>query len=97
VSDDPFKQVTGYTKGELSFALSWAVVAMDEDFIEQQYEDTKDPGCPGEDAERALGVLQDLMERLDVDIETAAMRSFQGMVDDGSALLIEQPVGPVEP
>lgn len=65
MSDD-FKQATGYTKGELSFALSWGVAALQyEDFIDMQYEDTKDPGSPGEDADKALAILQDAMKRLD--------------------------------
>jgi len=61
---DHFKEAVGYTQEELTFAISWGVAAMTDDFIDLNYEDTKDPGSPGEDAERAKEILQDVLNKI---------------------------------
>lgn len=55
--------VRGYPKDTLVFALSWALAAMTESFIDLNYEDYKDPTA-GEDAEAARDILRQVYEDL---------------------------------
>lgn len=52
-----------FDKGMLNFALSWALAAMNDDFMDLQAEDYKDPAAV-EDAEFAREILKALYEAL---------------------------------
>jgi hypothetical protein len=51
------------TKEQLVFALSWALAAMDDDYLTLMAEDT-DPTNPGEDAEQAREILRQVYVQL---------------------------------